>query len=115
MAALFVTTSAQAVVIDKTFHQAAWPTVFENVEHTKFLAAALEKKDFREAYNQEKNFQQNIQLAVLTGSGVVVATFFGCIFAEWLQEFKVRKAEKAALIARLYCKARQEQAACYVS
>jgi hypothetical protein len=50
--------------------------------------------------NQEKNFQQNIQLGILAGAGIVMSTVFGCMFAEWLQKFKVRKAKKA-LAARL--------------
>jgi hypothetical protein len=114
VAALFVTTCAQATIYERNFTQ-TWPTEFESVKHTAALANALEKKDFREAYNQEKNFQQNIQLAALAGSGVVITTFFCCVFAEWLQEFKLRKAEKAKLIARLQCEAREIRTTCYTA
>ncbi len=108
MAALFVATSTQATVYERNFY--GWPDKFETVEHTNALAGALELEHFRAAYNQEKKFQQNIQLGVLAGSGVVVTAFFGCIFAEWLQEFKVRKAEKAKLIARLHSEIRHIKA-----
>lgn len=113
VAALFIATSAQAIVYGD-FNQ-THPTVSLNALDIAAQAEAFATPAYKEAYIQEKNFQQNIQLAVLAGSGVVVATFFGCIFAEWLQEFKVRKAEKAKLIARLNCETRQVQAACYVS
>jgi hypothetical protein len=114
VAALFVATSANATYIDRTWHQ-SWPNTFESVEQTKALAAALEKPAFNAAYTQEKNFQQNIQLGILAGAGIVVSTIFGCLLAEWIQEFKIRKAEKAKLLARLNCETRQIKTTCYVS
>ena len=114
VAALFVATSTQARCVYGDFNQ-TWPTDFESVQLINAQAGALAKPDFKEAYIQEKNFQQNIQLAFLAGSSVVVATFFGCVFAEWLQEFKVRKAEKAKLIARLQCETREVRATCYTA
>ena len=114
MAALFVATSAQARCVYGDFNQ-TWPTVSLNALDIAAQADALAQPAYEKAYIQEKNFQQNIQLAVLAGSSVVVATFFGCMFAEWLQEFKVRKAEKAKLIARLQCEAREVRAACYTA
>jgi hypothetical protein len=114
VASLFVATSTQATVYERNFY-GTYPTFFESVEQTKALAIALEKPAFHAAYKQEKQFQQNVQLAFLASTGVVAATFLGCVFAEWLQEFKVRKAEKAALIARLHLKAREELTTRYVS
>lgn len=114
IAALFVATSANATLYERVYNQ-TWPTSFESVEQTKALAAALSKPEFNAAYTQEKNFQQNIQLGFLAGASVVTATFFGCIFAEWLQEFKIRKAEKAKLLARLNCETRQIKTTCYAN
>ncbi len=116
VAALFVATSAQAgiEVYDRSYHQTHQTISLEALNITA-LANALKETNFNEAFTKEKNFQQNIQLAVLTGSGAVVATFLGCVFAEWLQEFKVRKAEKAKLIARLQCETREVRATCYTA
>jgi hypothetical protein len=111
VATLFIATSAQARCVYGDFNQ-TWPTVSLNALDIKAQADALAQPAYEKAFTQERNFQQNIQLAVLAGSGVVVATFFGCIFAEWLQEFKVRKAQKAKLIARLHCETREIQATC---
>ncbi len=114
VATLFVATSAQATIYAPT-HTQTWPTVSLTAQEIETQAKALRIPEYAAAFNQEKNFQQNIQLAVLAGSGVVVATFLGCVFAEWLQEFKVRKAEKAKLIARLQCEVREVRATCYTA
>ena len=113
MATLFVATSAQATW-ERNFYQ-THPTVSLNALQTEALTKALSNEHYRVAYHQEKKFQQNIQLAVLASSGIVAATFLGCVFAEWLQEFKVRKAEKARLIARLNAEAREVRTACYAN
>lgn len=116
MATLFVATSAQSYQFTETnvgtFNQ-AWPTAFPDSELLKAHTAGFStSSDYVKECSIQAQFERNVQTAVLAGSGVVVATFFSCIFAEWLQEFKVRKAEKAKLIARLQCETHQIQATC---
>ncbi len=57
-------------------------------------------------------FERQIQTGFFVAAGAATTLFVGCLFAEWLQEFKVRKAEKAKLIAELEAKAFQIKAAC---
>lgn len=103
--ALFITTSAQSYNFAETnigTMNQTWPAVFPDSEMLKeHIKGLKEVPAYISECNAKAQFERNVQLGVLTASGVVVVTFLGCAFAEWLQEFKVRKAEKAKLIARL--------------
>ena len=116
---LFVATSAQSYQFNETnigtVNEAAHPTVFIPSEMLKLHIKGMKDSNYATECKVQARFERNIQTAVLAGSGVVVATFLGCIFAEWLQEFKLRKAEKAKLIAKLNHETRQIETACYTA
>lgn len=119
MATLFVATPTQSYSFAETNIGAinqTWPTVFRSSEMlAKHIEGLKTSPEYASECKAQAQYERNINTGVLVSTGVVVATFFGCIFAEWLQEFKVKKAEKAALIAKIQCKARQEQAACTIA
>ena len=47
------------------------------------------------------SFERKVQAGFFLTTGATFALFVACCFAEWLQEFKLKSAEKAKLIALL--------------
>ena len=66
--------------------------VMANLEHNNRVLVMREK---------QAAFERQVQTAMFATMGAIVATMWTGVMIEWYQEFKVRKAEKAKLIAKL--------------
>ncbi len=112
VATLFVATSAQSFShyqID-TINEKC-PTVFPDSEYlAKHINGHTTSSSYADECKTQAQFERYVQTAVFGVFGTITAAVWGCIFAEWYQNFKVNKAEKALLIARLHLKAREEKA-----
>lgn len=132
--ATFVTIAAPAAsapVATSSFHTQMPPTFLYDLREmpqTNFPEAAainaksemysanprlLEFKDRQLKMDEAQAvFERQIQTGFFAAAGAATTILVGCLFAEWLQEFKVRKAEKAKLIAEIKCRTLQIKAAC---
>lgn len=85
--------------------------LYKNNEN--YLKAEIDFKDRQLKMDEAQAiFERHIQTGFFVAAGAATTLFVGCLFAEWLQEFKMRKAEKAKLVAELEAKAFQIKAAC---
>lgn len=127
--ALFVTTGAQAVSTISAFTTQLPTTVINDFQEPAFSAEAAVIDAKSRMYNSNNTligfgdrelkmketqaaFEQQVQAGFFVIFGAMTVLFVGCTFAEWFQEFKLRNAEKAKLIAELQCKTARIKLTC---